>query len=79
MKGVSAMTASAMNTSALTKSGTTSTAHRPAADALVEKVALRLLAWSERRATKNQLMHERMALLLENQRNSTRGGSSLGR
>jgi hypothetical protein len=79
MKEVSTMTASAMNTSSMTTSGTTRTAHRPAADALVEKVALRLLAWSDRRAKKNQLTHERMALLLENQRASTRGGSSLGR
>jgi hypothetical protein len=54
-------------------------AHRPAADILIEKVALRLLAWSESRAKKNQLTHERMALMLENQRAANRGGSSLGR
>ncbi len=58
-------------------------AHRPTSDVLVEKVALRLLAWSDRRAAKraerNVLTHERMALLLENQRSATRGGSSLGR
>jgi hypothetical protein len=74
MKEVSTMTASAFS-----HQSNTTTAHRPVSDVLVEKVALRLLAWSDRRAAKNQLTHERMALILDNQRNATRGGSSLGR
>jgi hypothetical protein len=74
MKEVSTMTAGAFS-----HQSNTTIARRPASDVLVEKVALRLLAWSDRRAVKNQLSHERMALLIENQRSSSRGGSSLGR
>jgi hypothetical protein len=54
-------------------------AHRPAVDLLVERAAKSMLAWSDRRAAKNQLGTDRVALLLENQREATRGGSSLGR
>ena len=57
----------------------TTVAARPAADILIEKVALKLLAWSESRVKKNQLTHERMSLMLENQRAANRGGSPLGR
>ena len=73
MKEVSTMTAQAFS-----HQSNTTIARRPASDVLVEKVALRLLAWSDRRAVKNQLTHERMALLLENQHSATRGGSSVG-
>ena len=72
------MTAQAQVSSLARHSGTT-VAARPAADILIEKIALKLLAWSESRAKKNQLTHERMALMLENQRAANRGGSSLGR
>ncbi len=53
-------------------------AHRPALDLAVERVALGLLRWSQRRAVNVQPTHERMALLIENQR-AHRAGSSLGR
>ncbi|MCW2749942.1 MAG: hypothetical protein JWR83_1052 [Aeromicrobium sp.] len=68
-----------MTAGAFSHQSNTTIARRPASDVLVEKVALRLLAWSDRRAVKNQLSHERMALILENQRSSSRGGSPLGR
>ena len=74
MKEVSTMTAQAFS-----HQSNSTIAHRPTSDVLIEKVALRLLAWSDRRVVKNQLTHERMALLRENQRTATRGGSSLGR
>jgi hypothetical protein len=78
MKEVSTMTAQAFS-----HHSSNTIAHRPTSDVLVEKVALRLLAWSDRRAVKrtakNVLTHERMALLLESQRSASRGGSSLGR
>jgi hypothetical protein len=80
MKEVSTMTAQAqISSQTLARHSGTTVAARPAADILIEKVALRLLAWSEGRAKKNQLTHERMALMLENQRAANRGGSSLGR
>jgi hypothetical protein len=75
MKEVSTMTASSFGTT----SNTTAIAHRPAVDAAVERIARSLLAWSDRRAQKNQLTNERMALILENQRSAYRGGSSLNR
>jgi hypothetical protein len=68
-----------MTAHALSHQSNSTIAHRPAADVLVEKVALRLLAWSERRVQKDQFTHERMALVLENQRSAHRGGSSIGR
>jgi hypothetical protein len=78
MKEVSTMTAGAFSHQSIT-----TIVHRPTSDVLVEKLALRLLAWSDRRAVKraarNVLTHERMALLLENQRSAHLGGSSLGR
>jgi hypothetical protein len=77
MKEVSTMTVHAFS-----NQSHTTTAHRPVSDVLVEKVALRMLAWSDRRATKravkNPLTHERMALILENERNTHHDGSSLG-
>ena len=59
------------------------TSNVPASDLLIEKVALSLLAWSDRRVQKSRVQktkisHERMALLLENQRTTDRSGSSLG-
>ena len=69
------MTASAFATS----SHTTTSAHRPGFDLLVERVAKSLLAWSDRRATRHELTHERMALILENQRATNRERSSLRR
>jgi hypothetical protein len=75
MKEVSTMTASAFSTT----SNTSTIARRPTFDLLVERLAKNLLAWSDRRAKKNQLTHERMALILENQRGAHRGGSGLGR
>ena len=54
-------------------------AHRSVVDILVERAARSMLAWSDRRAKKNQLGAERVSLLLDNQRQTTRGGSSLGR
>ena len=68
-----------MTASALSHQSNTTIAHRPVGDVLVEKIALRLLAWSERRVQKNQLTHERMALILDNQRAAHHGGSSLVR
>jgi hypothetical protein len=87
MKEVSTMTAQAFshpsNTTIVRNGVATNAIGVRASDVLIQAVALRLLAWSERRAAKravkNQLTHERMALILENQRSATRGGSSLGR
>jgi len=78
------MTAQAFSNHSLpARSGPTLTgtamARRPASDLLVEKVALGLLAWSDRRLQKNRITHERMALLLENERAASRSGSPLGR
>ncbi len=56
----------------------THTTRRPALDAAVERVALGLLRWSHRRAELTTPTHERMALLLENERVRT-AGSSLAR
>jgi hypothetical protein len=91
MKEVSTMTAhvlnsGAMNSPAMNSAAMSSHSHRaasiiaarPASDILIEKVALSLLAWSDRRAQKSRITHERMTLLLENQRIANRNGSSLG-
>jgi hypothetical protein len=75
MKEVSTMTASTFGTT----SNTASIARRPIVDVTVERIARGLLAWSDRRAQNNRILHERMALLLENQRSTERGGSQLGR
>ncbi|HEX3680263.1 MAG TPA: hypothetical protein VHU90_11120 [Galbitalea sp.] len=74
-----ALSSRALSSRAQARHSGTTVAARPAADILIEKVALKLLAWSESRAKRNQLTHERMALVLENQRTANRGGSSLGR
>jgi hypothetical protein len=52
---------------------------RPAFDVLVERVARSLLAWSTRRSANRMLSHERMALLLSNDRTAPRGGSTFAR
>jgi hypothetical protein len=54
-------------------------AHRPAVDILVERAARGMLAWSDRRANKNQLSHERMHLLRANLCAATHGGSDVAR
>lgn len=54
-----------------------SQAHRPAVDLLVERAAKSMLAWSDRRAEKNLVSHERMALLRANA--AEIGGSSVAR
>jgi hypothetical protein len=59
-------------------SSTTTLAHRPLLDVLVERLARRLLAWSDRRVVKHQLTHERVALLIALERGAHRGGSSIG-
>jgi hypothetical protein len=53
--------------------------HRPAVDLLVERAARSMLAWSERRARTSVIGADRIALLVENQREAARGGSSIGR
>jgi hypothetical protein len=70
-----------MSASVFNAQSDTTAAHarRSGVDVLIERAARSLLAWSDRRAAKNRISHERMALILENQRNSTRGGSSGGR
>ena len=73
MKEVSTMTVQAFS-----HQSRTTIAHRPTSDVLVEKIALRMLAWSDRRAAGNQLTHERMALILENEHTTHHHGSSLG-
>ena len=75
MKEVSTMTASTFGTT----SNTTAIARRPVVDAAALRIAGGLLAWSDRRAQKNQLSHERVALMLENQRSAYHGGSGLCR
>ena len=52
-------------------------AHRPAIDIVIERVALGMLAWSERRAEKSLISHERMCLLRANA--ALRGGSGVAR
>jgi hypothetical protein len=81
MKEVSTMTASTFGTTSNTNTmyDNSTVARRPAVDVAVERLAKSLLAWSDRRAKKNQLSHERMALILENQRSAHHGGSPLGR
>ena len=69
------MTASAF----ATQSNTTTGARRPAVDVAVQALAKSLLAWSDRRAARNQFTTDRMALVLKNQRTANRGGSPLGR
>ena len=54
-------------------------ARRPAVDILVERAARRMLAWSDRRASKNQLSHERMDLMRANECLAAQGGSSVAR
>jgi len=53
--------------------------HRPAVDILVERAARSMLAWSDRRAGKNQVSHERMELLRANECAAVRGGSDVAR
>jgi endonuclease III len=54
-------------------------AHRPAVDVLVERAARSMLAWSDRRANKNQISHERMDLIRANECVAVHGGSSVAR
>jgi hypothetical protein len=75
MKEVSTMTVSTFGTT----SNTTAIARRPAVDAAALRLARGLVAWSERRASKSQLSHERVVLMLENQRSAHHGGSPLNR
>jgi hypothetical protein len=76
---VGSMTTALSNHAALSRPERSTAAHRPVFDIMVERAAKRMLAWSNRRAGQNQLGADRVALLLENQRQSSRGGSSLGR
>jgi hypothetical protein len=81
MKEVSTMTAHVLNSGAMSSHShraASTIAARPTSDILIEKVALSLLAWSDRRAQKSIITHERMTLLLQNQRIANRNGSSLG-
>ena len=68
-----------MSTSAITQDCSVRIARRPAIDVLVEKLARRLLRWSDARAAKLHPSAERLALIRENERVRFVGGSSLGR
>ena len=54
------------------------TTRRPALDVAVERVALGLLRWSSRRTELTKPSHERVALLLENER-ACKAGSPIAR
>ena len=73
------MTTSTINTVANHPSMSSHSAHRPAVDILVERAARSMLAWSDRRANKNQFSHERMHLLRANVCAAARGGSDVAR
>jgi hypothetical protein len=68
-----------MSTSAISSDRSITIARRPRVDVMVERLARRLLRWSEARSDKLQLSHARVALLRENERTRFVGGSSLGR
>ena len=68
-----------MTAQAFSHSSGHTNAARPAFDILVEKIALNMLAWSDRRALKNQLTLERVTRLREVERSADLGGSPLGR
>ena len=73
------MTTSTMNTLSNHSSMSSHSAHRPAIDILVERAARSMLAWSDRRAGKNQVSHERMELLRANECAAAHGGSDVAR
>jgi hypothetical protein len=79
MKEVSTMTAQALSHSSGTTGLGTTIGARPASDILIERVALSMLAWSDRRAKKNQFTSDRVARLREVERSAHLGGSPLGR
>lgn len=54
-------------------------APRPVFDVLVERAARKMLAWANRRASKTVVSHERMSLLIANERTRSSGGSAIGR
>ena len=67
-----------MSTTTISQHSCTTVTRRPAVDVLAEKLARRLLAWSDRRqemrreevrgTQSSQPSHERMALIRENER-----------
>jgi hypothetical protein len=86
MKEVTTMTTSTFGTTSNTTTihgngmhGNRTVARRPAIDVAVERLARSLLAWSARRAKKNELTGERMALIIANERSAPHGGSQIGR
>jgi len=71
-----------MSATTISHRSNTTAVHRPALDILVEKLARRLLAWSEARADREAIAqpdHDRIALILQNDALLFRGGSPLGR
>jgi hypothetical protein len=81
MKEVSTMSTSTFGTTSNnhTMYDNSTAARRPAVDVAVERLAKSLLAWSARRAKKNELTHERMMLIIANERTAPHGGSQIGR
>jgi hypothetical protein len=68
-----------MSTSAISQDCSTGFTRRPVVDVMVEKLARRLLRWSDARAAKLVPSRERLALIRENEHVRFAGGSSLGR
>jgi hypothetical protein len=68
-----------VTTSAISQDCSIAIARRPVVDVMVEKLARRLLRWSDARVAQQVPSRERLALIRENERVRFVGGSSLGR
>ncbi|MEJ1230129.1 MAG: hypothetical protein WDM88_05120 [Galbitalea sp.] len=68
-----------MSISSISSRSRVTPVRRPMIDVAVERLARRLLRWSERRAALTQPPHERMTLIVHNERTRPAGGSTVGR
>ena len=70
-----------MSTTSISSQACGAQTHRPAIDVVAEKMAKGLLNWTNRRAERTAPSHERMALLIDNQKQAVNRAlsSPLGR
>ena len=65
-----------MSTTSVSSQACGAQAHRPVIDVVAEKMAQSLLTWTNRRAERSELSHERAALIRANATHTATGGGS---
>jgi hypothetical protein len=65
-----------MSTTSISSQECGAQAHRPVVDVVAERMAQSLLSWTNSRAERSELSHERVALIRANTTHTATGGGS---